>query len=118
MFNKLLEFKDHTDDDNMDVKKAFARMDEQIREKGGTLHFSMKVDDEGWFSVCKEFPNITTGGSNTNPAQEEIFMATIEAVKTAFDVPITKVTKTGEKFESTINPTNVKVSWERDLHLV
>ena len=74
-----------------ETKKAFQRMHQQVKEKGGELHFLMKIDDEGWFAQCKEFPGIITGGSNKNPTEKEIYLSVIDSLKTAFNVPITKL---------------------------
>jgi len=77
--------------------EALKRMEEQIKKVGGELHFVMETDEEGWFSVCKEFPAIVTGGPSLNPSEEEVFRLTIESIKTAFDVPITDTSLVKEK---------------------
>ena len=49
------------------------------------------IDDEGWFARCKEFDGIMTGGRNKNPSEKEITQSLIDAIKTAFHIPISKL---------------------------
>jgi len=74
-----------------ELKKSFDRMTEQIKPMGGKLTFNLKVDEEGWIAKCKEFDGIITGGTNKNPTQEEIRQALVDAIKTAFHIPIKKL---------------------------
>lgn len=94
--------------DDEEVKEAFERMYKQIQEKGGGFHFSMKVDDEGWFAECQEFPSIVAGSSNKNPTKEEVFHSIIEAIKIAFDIPITTSEKVDEE-------SSVKIKLEQEF---
>lgn len=73
---------------NSEVKTAYKQMVEQIKQKGGALHFVIKTDQNGWAAACREFPGIVTGGDETDPSQTEIYSTIIDAVKTAFNVPI------------------------------
>ncbi len=111
MFKNPFRMRDHGGLMDEDGRKSFEVMKKEIEAKGGQLHFTLKVDDEGWFSKCVEFPNIVTGGYNPNPSQEEILRSTVEAIKTAFHVPI------GDLSEDKAKPDlgKVKVSWERDF---
>lgn len=83
--------------DDEEVKEAYKRMHEQIQEKGEKLHFLMKVDKEGWFAICQEFPSIVTGGSDKNPSREEVFRSIIDSIKTAFHLPIAPLKMVDEK---------------------
>lgn len=86
--------------DDKELKQALVRMNEQIKAAGGQFTFDFKIDDDGWVAKCKEFEGIVTGGENKNPSQEEIMSSLIDAVKTAFHIPITKL-----KFEKGDFPT-------------
>jgi hypothetical protein len=92
------------------TEESFQKMGEQVAKAGGSLHFSMKIDNEGWFAVCKEFPGIVTGGPNKNPAEEELFHSIIESVKTAFDIPIINSLHDGEPTQKS----GVRVTLERE----
>lgn len=77
--------------DNKELREAFKKMEKQIEAVGGQLTFDFKIDDDGWIARCREFDGITTGGTNKNPSQEEVMQSLIDAVKTAFHVPISKL---------------------------
>ena len=79
---------------------AMERMNEQIKNVGGRLTFTLKIDKDGWVARCKEFDGIVTGGASKNPSEKDIVKSIIEAVKTAFDVPICKLEIREEKQES------------------
>lgn len=74
-----------------EVLIAIERMNEQLKQSGGQFTFDFKIDEEGWFAQCKEFDGIVAGGSSKNPSEKEVFQALIDAIKTAFDIPISKL---------------------------
>ncbi|NQU82426.1 MAG: hypothetical protein HQ539_00555 [Parcubacteria group bacterium] len=76
---------------NKELLEAIMRMNEQIKSVDGRLTFDIKIDNEGWIARCREFDGITTAGTNNNPLQEEIMQSLIDAVKTAFHIPISKL---------------------------
>lgn len=80
--------------DTREKEEAFAVMNRQIDEHGGSLTFSIAIEDDGWSAQCKQFPAIITGGEDPNPTQKEIILAVIDAVKTAFGVPICELEET------------------------
>ncbi len=71
--------------------KALKKMDTQIKAVGGRLTFNIKIENDGWTAKCKEFDGIMTGGINKNPSQEEVMKSLINATKTAFHIPISKL---------------------------
>lgn len=79
------------DTNNEELREALKRMNEQIRAVGVQFTFDFKIDGEGWVARCKEFDGIVTGGANKNPSQEEIMQSLIDAIKTAFHIPINKL---------------------------
>lgn len=74
-----------------ELREAFKKMDEQIKAVGGQFTFDFKVDNDGWMARCKEFDGIIAGGTNKNPPEEEIMQSLINAIKTAFHIPINKL---------------------------
>ncbi len=64
------------------------KMNEEIKKVGGLLHFSINMDESGWYAQCKEFEDIITGGSETNPSDKEIQKNIREAIHTAFHVSL------------------------------
>ena len=94
------------------MKKALSRKQEQIKEVGGKLHFLMKIDKEGWYAKCKEFPAIVAGGLNKNPSQEEVFRTIFDSVETAFDVPITPIKEVAEEYQNLF-----KINLEQEFSL-
>ncbi len=74
-----------------DLLEALKRMNAQIKAVDGQLTFDIKIDNDGWTAKCREFDGITTGGTNKNPSQEEIMQSLIDAIKTAFHIPISKL---------------------------
>lgn len=74
-----------------ELQEAIRRMQEQIKAVGGQFTFEFIVDDEGWVAKCKEFDGIVTGGADKNPSEEYIMQSLIDAIKTAFDIPINKL---------------------------
>lgn len=99
--------------ENEQMEESFKKLDEQVVKAGGSLHFSMKIDNEGWFAVCKEFPGIVTGGSNKNPSEEELFHSIVESVKTAFNVPIINFLHNNDNNELA-RRSGVRVTLERE----
>lgn len=67
--------------------KVYRRMVGEIQKVGG-LSFLVSINEGGWAAECEEFPGIITGGTSTNPNDEEVMNSIIESVKTAFHVPI------------------------------
>ncbi len=91
------------------TEESFIRMMTQIKARGGNLNFVITIDKkEGWFAVCKEFPSIISGGKNTNPSEDEISRSIIEAVKTAFHVPIKELRTEEEN-------SGVKITLQREV---
>ncbi len=76
---------------NKELREAIRKMNEQIKDNGGKFTFDFSINEEGWFARCKEFDGIITGGTNKNPSQEEIMQSLIDAIKTAFHIPISKL---------------------------
>ncbi len=76
---------------NKELCEAIKKMNEQIKQTGGKFTFDFGIDEEGWFARCKEFDGIVTGGTNKNPTEEEVMRSLIDAIKTAFNIPITKL---------------------------
>lgn len=77
--------------DNKELQEALERMNKQIKAVGGQFIFDFKIDDEGWVARCREFDGIVTGGTNKNPSHKEVMQALIDAIKTAFHIPISKL---------------------------
>ena len=78
---------------NKEEKEAHKKMEEQLKSFKEGLHFKMVVDKNGWFAQCVEIPEIITGGDEADPTQTVIIHSTINAIKTAFDVPITELSE-------------------------
>ena len=64
------------------------RMNKQIRDLGGLLHFVITRAEDGWVAKCDEVEGIITGGLNANPDDYEIESQVREAIYTAFDVKV------------------------------
>ncbi len=71
--------------------EALGKMQRQINAVGGQFTFDFKIDGEGWVARCKEFDGIVTGGASKNPREEEIMQSLIDAIKTAFHIPINEL---------------------------
>ncbi len=84
------------------TKEAYIRMEQEIKKVGSSLHFVLKIDNEGWFATCQEFSGIMTGGENKNPTQKEIMESIIDSIKTAFDIPIETVCGEDAKIKTII----------------
>ena len=52
--------------------EEIANFDQIVASVGGTLHFLVVNEDDGWFAECNEFPAIIIGGNEKNPTQEFI----------------------------------------------
>ena len=76
---------------NKELQEAIKKMNEQIKDIGGKFTFDFRIDENGWFAQCKEFDGIITGGKNKNPSEKEVMCALIDAIKTAFHIPINKL---------------------------
>ena len=74
-----------------ELHQALGRMQKQVESVGGRLTFLFKIDDEGWIARCKEFNGIVTGGETKNPSEEEVIRSLVDAIKTAFDIPVSKL---------------------------
>lgn len=77
--------------DNKKLHEALKKMQAQLKTVNGQLNFLIKIDNEGWVAICKEFGGIVTGGANKNPSEKEIIKSLIDAIKTAFHIPINKL---------------------------
>jgi len=77
--------------DDKELKEALKKMGKQIKSINGQFTFDFKIDGEGWVARCREFDGIITGGISNNPSQEEIMQSLIDAIKTAFHIPISKL---------------------------
>lgn len=64
------------------------RMKEQIDKIGGTLHFTIEKVQDGWTAQCDEIMGIVTGGTNSNPTDQEIEDQIREAIYAAFHVSV------------------------------
>ena len=62
------------------------RMQKQLKELGGMLHFSIIKDKDGWMARCSEVDGLITGGGNTNPENFEIESQIRDAIYTAFHI--------------------------------
>ena len=74
-----------------ELQEALQRMGEQIKAAGGQFTFDFKIDEEGWVAKCREFEGIVTGGADKNPSEEYVMQSLIDAIKTAFDIPINEL---------------------------
>ncbi len=79
---------------------AVEKMEKQIKDLGGMLHFTIHKSEDGWMAKCNEVEGIITGGLNPNPEPYEIESQIREAMYTAFDV---KVRVAPEKLKSSIS---------------
>ena len=61
-----------------------ARMLAQVDALGGTLHFAVTKDTDGWSAICEEAAGIVAGGPETDPIEEVIEHQIREAICTAF----------------------------------
>ena len=76
---------------NKELHDAVNKMKEQIKNSGDQFTFDFSIDDEGWVAKCKEFDGIVTGGASKNPSEKEIMQSLVDAIKTAFHIPISKL---------------------------
>lgn len=56
-------------------------------EQQGSFHFKIERHKNGWTAECENVKGIVTGGTNPDPAQEEIDAQIKDAIFTAFGVP-------------------------------
>jgi len=61
-------------------------MNLEIQKLGG-LKFNIQRNNEGWIAECENLKGIITGGTNTNPTQEEVDLQIKDAIYSAFDIP-------------------------------
>jgi len=83
---------------------AVVRMQEEVAKLGGMLHFTIRRDSDGWSAQCDEISGILTGGSSTNPTDEEIEANIQKAIHTAFHIE-TKLQP--QQFESRVSQMSV-----------
>lgn len=76
---------------NKEVMEAIAKMKEQIKEYGGRFTFDVVMESDGWHAQCREYSGIITGGKSRDPSEQEVFESMIDAIKTAFHIPIEKL---------------------------
>jgi len=83
-------YKKLIDSDNYEPENILVVDDalKQIVKLGGTLHFKIEKDNEGWTAQCKEVNGIVTGGSNLNPSDFEIEERVRDAIHTAFNISV------------------------------
>ena len=67
-----------------DNYKDVERMQKQLQELGGMLHFSIIKDKDGWMARCSEVDGLITGGSNIDPGNFEVESRIRDAIYTAF----------------------------------
>lgn len=84
----------------------FERASEQIQKLGGSLHFTIEKNEEGWSTQCKEVSGIITGGSNPNPTNYEIEHQIRAAVHAAFHVAVISP----EKLQSSVSEFSFSVA--------
>ncbi len=65
---------------------AIANMDQIIGSVGGTLHFLVDKDEDGWFAECNEFPAIIIGGIEKDPSPELVENRIRDIVHCAFNI--------------------------------
>ena len=66
------------------------RMQQEINNLGGMLHFTITKDEDGWSAQCDEAEGIIAGGSNPNPQDYEIQSEIRAAIHSAFNVTVTE----------------------------
>ena len=88
-FMKL--FAKECSNNDKELCEAIKKMNDQIKKNGGKFTFDFGIDSEGWFARCKEYGGIMTGGTSKNPTEEEVMQSLVDAIKTAFHIPITKL---------------------------
>ncbi len=65
---------------------AVENMLKQINDVGGMLHFSISKESDGWSAQCDEIPGIITGGTSSDPKDEEIESNIRAAIHSAFNL--------------------------------
>jgi hypothetical protein len=73
-------------------------MDERTRvtneiEKIGNLTFAVNKDEEGWTAQCNEVKGIIASNTNPNPSNDEIESQIRDAIFSAFNVQLEKVSE-------------------------
>ena len=63
-----------------------ANFDNIVASVGGTLHFLVKTEEDGWFAECSEFPAIIAGGGEKTPSTELIEERIRDMVHCAFNI--------------------------------
>ena len=58
-----------------------------IEQVGGKLTFTVRRYTDGWTAECKEMGGIVTGGTESNPTEQEINDNIRDAIFTAFCIP-------------------------------
>jgi hypothetical protein len=69
-----------------DSLDTVANFDKIVTEVGGTLHFLVVNEEDGWFAECNEFPAIIIGGVEKNPSNELIEERIRDVIHCAFNI--------------------------------
>ena len=62
-------------------------MKETMERVGGKLNFTIQRHADGWLAECEEIKGIITGGTGSNPTDEEINDNIRDAVFSTFGIP-------------------------------
>jgi hypothetical protein len=89
--------------------KSKKSMYTQIKEIGrdGMLHFTVRINQDGWIAECEEVTGIITGGKNKNPTQEEIRISIRDAVYSAFDIQTPDTNPFKRRTKTTVDMSNL-----------
>ena len=66
--------------------EAVANFDKIVGSVGGTLHFLVVNEEDGWFAECNEFPAIIIGGAEKNPSTELVEERIRDVIHCAFNI--------------------------------
>ena len=86
---------------------AYERMKQKRDEVGGSFHFTVTVDEDGWHAQCDEIEAIMTGGTSKYPTNEEIERRIREAIHTAFSIEVEQ-----EEPDRIVNKRNVAAFYD------
>jgi hypothetical protein len=53
---------------------------------GGTLHFKVVQDENGWYAECEEIDSIITGGEGVIPDDDEVANKIQDSINSAFSI--------------------------------
>ena len=59
----------------------------EIQRRGGSLHFTIKKNKNGWVAQCRTIKSIVTGGEDPNATNEAIDRQVKDAIFASFNVP-------------------------------